>query len=1507
MSTPYKIILESNNIYREFEITKETELVRLGTTSVCEMRLGKDDFFCPVELTFELVNNVWNVTCNNEVYLSIGDARKLGFYKLIHGDNVQVKYASNGSTVFSFSFLIDFEAQIPQFNRYIDISGYREIVISSKSNSDIVLNSEYCSDTEIKIVKTATDFYVEEIASLYGIEINGIRITGSTSIKENDFLSVSDVFFYFKEGKVYFDGRKVKQGRLVIREYIVESTFDYPVFIRNTRRKIKPDNSQIKILDPSAKPSKPEMHIVTSLLPAIIMFALVVVLRGIMSTTMGTYIIFSICSMGLGVFTSTASLVQGQKKYKEDISKRKTTYKQYIDKKEKEIWDARETEIATLNEIYYSPAKGIEKVLNFESDIFDRIPTDEDFLDVFLGVGKRLSGRQIEYKTQEKLEEGDELCQIPEELHEKYKYIDNAPIVVSLAHTGAIGIAGNEDERYQLFKNIVADLVCRQFCTDVQFYLLLDENQTKYDWIKTLPQLQKGNGHRNIVFDNTSRAIVFEDLYKELSYRRDNKGPFKHIIVFAVDANDITNHPIAQFIEEAATLETTFIFFEKSVDFLPLYCTDTIELSTARGGIVYSNKDRNGINEFTYEPLEDSKMDALVKKVSPVYREEISLESTLRKNITMFELLGIYLPTDVDLSRNWSESKIFESMAAPLGINAKNEVVFLDLHEKAHGPHGLVAGTTGSGKSEILQSYILSCALRFHPYEIGFVIIDFKGGGMANQFKNLPHLIGTITNIDGKEIERSLKSIKAELLRRQELFAVAGVNQIDKYIKLYKENAVNEPLPHLVIIVDEFAELKAEQPEFMKELISAARIGRSLGVHLILATQKPAGQVNEQIWSNSKFKLCLKVQDQQDSKEVIKSPLAAEIKEPGRAYLQVGNNEIFELFQSAYSGGPSIREDQSSKKVFSIYRYGLEGRNGVLFEQKAESSKSTVMTTELEALVDQVASYCDEYHIERLPNICLPSLGEFYKYDSEAHDNNQMMEVPIGIYDDPDHQYQGTVYSDFGRENSIIVGSSQMGKTNLLQLVIRYLADNNSPEDVNFYILDFGSMILKNFENLAHVGGVVLASEDEKVKNLFKLLSQEMDSRKNKLMQAGVSSFFAYRDAGFTDIAKIYVLLDNFNAFRELYIEKYEQMFVRLCRDGISLGISVIMTNASTSGIGYRHLSNFSNRICFTCNESSDYSTLLTRCRMEPKPVAGRMLFQRDKTIYEAQAYLSFDGEKEIDRANAVRAFVDHINERDAYCEQAKSIPGIPEVLEWNMFKKQYGSLIEPSEIPLGLDFATIEPVVVNTKDEIEFAVVSRKRDRACAFINSFIRSIQLSSLGTSVQLFVIDGIERELRQLKGSPIVQQYSIEMSESELILEHVLETLKINKQIILSDELAEQDKDFINTVVIINSKEAIEYISTTKPVLEKYKEIISGYKNYGVLLIYTAVENAAIAYSGPEILKRVKDNKKVLLLDNINTFKLFDIPIGLVRAFSKELLSDEGYWINGPDVEKVKLFS
>lgn len=243
---------------------------------------------------------------------------------------------------------------------------------------------------------------------------------------------------------------------------------------------------------------------------------------------------------------------------------------------------------------------------------------------------------------------------------------------------------------------------------------------------------------------------------------------------------------------------------------------------------------------------------------------------------------------ELNVLERWKKNDSTISLNAPLGFDQYRRVISLDIHEKYHGPHGLIAGSTGSGKSEFIITYILSLAINFHPHDVTFILIDYKGGGLAGAFQKkdikLPHLVGTITNIDKVGLNRSLASIQSELKRRQVMFNEArnmtdeGTIDIYKYQKLYHDGILKKPISHLFIICDEFAELKQQQPDFMDELISVARIGRSLGIHLILATQKPAGVVNEQIRSNSRFAICLKVQNKEDSIDVINKPDAANLR-----------------------------------------------------------------------------------------------------------------------------------------------------------------------------------------------------------------------------------------------------------------------------------------------------------------------------------------------------------------------------------------------------------------------------------------------------------------------------------------------------------------------------------------------------------------------------------------------------------------------------------------------------
>lgn len=1184
MENRYKIILSGNQIYKEAELPADMERVTVGTGIDCTVRLRRDLFFESIQIEFVKESGGWRATCSDNIYFTEGDIRKYMTRKVIHGDTLEVRYQESEGLVFRIDFQIDFDSGSHRCERMINLDRYQTISIGNNSAYEIALSGVYAKREFVRLTRGQGGWTLEVMNSEYGVYHNGKKTEQKEWIKDGDFFSVADYYFFLKGNALWAEIRSdLTVNGLGFGDYLERN--GYPRFSRNTRLKTVICEDKIEILDPPSKPQKPKSNLFMKLFPSFGML----IAAGAMAFMGGTMIIFSLISCTIAIITAVVGVMEGKKEFREKTANRIEVYQKYIASKRQEIEECRNREWTERNEIYIPAEQEIQQVETFSPDLFDRTPQDEDFLCVRLGSGPIESARQVNYKKQEKLEIEDDLSLLPEQTASFYKELQNAPVICDLKNVNAVGITGEEADRFELLKLIVTDVALRHFAADVKLFFVAEkEHAGRMHLFRFLPGAYcVQTDTRGIVTDDESKTLIFEYLYKELTMRAQEKRSYPHLLIFFYDEYGYKKHPISQFTEKGKDLGVTFLFFGQTRADIPVGCDYVVQLSGGYRGVLINAAEKSKTVPFVSSQISDTLAVRIVRTLAPVCTDEVSLEGELIKNISMFKMLNILSVEDLDLKARWSASKVTKSMAAPVGVS-KTGIVMLDLHDKAHGPHGLVAGTTGSGKSEILQTYILSMATLYHPYEAAFVIIDFKGGGMVNQFAQLPHLLGAITNIDGNAINRSLKSIKAELQKRQKYFAQADVNHIDKYIRKYKAGEVSEPLPHLIIIVDEFAELKAEQPEFMKELISAARIGRSLGVHLILATQKPAGQVNEQIWSNSRFKLCLKVQSKEDSNEVLKSPLAAEIKEPGRAYLQVGNNEIFELFQSAYSGVPE-REDEGTGKAFTIYEVPDGGKKVPVYVKKKNKGQEG-MNNQLEAIVSYVSEYFRSIQIPQLPDICLPPLRECIEFPPVSKEavQEQKKEVGfyawIGVYDDPDHQNQDQYAVNLSAANMIIIGSAQTGKTTILQNVIRSLSEQYTPDEVAIYIIDFASMVLKNFETLNHVGGVVSSSEDEKLKNLFKMLWEEMETRKEKLLSVGVSSFVAYKEAGRTDMKQIVLIIDNLTALKELYFQDDDEL-LNLCREGITVGISIVIANAQTAGIGYKYLSSFSNRIALFCND----------------------------------------------------------------------------------------------------------------------------------------------------------------------------------------------------------------------------------------------------------------------------------------------------------------------------------
>ena len=1503
----YKIILSNKNLYKEIEVPMDVQKLSIGTDVKCDIRLHKERFFDQFELVLKCQDGNWNLICSDNIYIYENSVSKNVFKNLNHGDEFTLRYCSSDNDIFRMSFMIDFEQENKDYDRCIDLGTNSSVTIGGSKNANIFLDSLYVQDDSIVIEKRDGKYYLKELKTLYGVSVNGIRISGQTELKNTDFFSIAEFSFYLKNNKLY-TSQNAKININGLNTYIdspSKGKFLYPHFNRKTRLRTSIPNDSIKILDPVAAPSKPEGNIFLQLTPAIIMLGVTIVFRLVLSSNTSTFVWVSLISMTMGIVTSTITIVSDRKKYAKETKERIEKYNEYIDTKTREIEELREDEKNLLKEIYLSEDDEINMVNDFSAELFNRKIDDPDFMELRLGLGCKEAVRKIEYKPRETYDGNDELAEIPAGIASKFANIDNVPITIKLRDKNAIGFVGSRDKLFGFLKNITIDLATRHYYKDIELFCIIDEEfQNQFKWIRFLPHLRNDAlGMRNLVCDNDSKNILFEYLYKELTFRSSQKNnvEFKQIVVLVYNDLGLKRHPISRFINDAQKLNIVFMFFEEDEAYLPSLCDEVVYLNDDNNGMVVSAENSLNNYNFKYNEIDTTIAEKIATKLAPVYCDEVSLEGTLTKSITMFEMLNILNAEDINLEFNWNTSEVYKSLAAPLGVKAKGQVVYLDLNEKKHGPHGLVAGTTGSGKSEILQSYILSMAALFHPYEVGFVIIDFKGGGMVNQFKELPHLVGAITNIDGREIDRSLSSIKAELRKRQELFAQYNVNHVDSYIKLFKKGEAKIPLPHLILIVDEFAELKMDQPEFMKELISAARIGRSLGIHLILATQKPSGVVDAQIWSNSKFKLCLKVQNKEDSNEVLKTPLAAEIKEPGRAYLQVGNNEIFDLFQSAYSGGPAVVDDDTTVKKFSVNRLSLSGKKTVIFSQKPEKNRQE-SESQLDAIVAHIANYCNEKGIDRLPGICLPPLKELYTYGLAKACKKEAgsLLIPIGIYDDPDCQRQEQVNLELSGGNTFVLGSSQYGKTGMLQTIIRGIADNYSPEEANIYILDFASMALKAFSTLNHVGGVLVPGEDDKLKLFFKMMNKEVKGRKDTFSQIGITSFQSYKEAGYSDLPHIVILLDNITAFKELY-DVYVDDLLNLCREGAAVGLTVCVTAQQMSGIGYKFLSTFANKYAYSCNDKSEFTTLFDRCRMDPKNVPGRGLTVIDKVMYEYQGFLAFDGEKEIDRVKAIKEFIELKN--NTYTGMiARRIPEVPALLTAKYLTETFGKLKE-LEYYIGIDFENVEAVKINTSKDGFMAITGKDGSGRSNYVKYLFSCMQKEIFTKQVEAYIVDGFEQKLQSLKEYAFVEKYTTDSSEFELILDKVESVCQDR-----ADKCKELGNAALNEepliVVVVNNSSIYENGNLTKEASAQLKNIIKTYKMMKVFFIFSGIENTSVSIGASEIQKFIKENKNILFFDELSNIKLTDVSSTIQRQYRMPPYPGDGFYIAGSNITRLR---
>ena len=570
-------------------------------------------------------------------------------------------------------------------------------------------------------------------------------------------------------------------------------------------------------------------------------------------------------------------------------------------------------------------------------------------------------------------------------------------------------------------------------------------------------------------------------------------------------------------------------------------------------------------------------------------------------------------------------------------------------------------------------------------------------------------------------MNRSLVSIQSELNRRQRIFNEVrdslgeGTIDIYKYQKLYREGVVKKPMAHLFIICDEFAELKQQRPEFMQQLISTSRIGRSLGIHLILATQKPSGVVNDQIWANSKFKICLKVQDRTDSMEMLKRPEAASIKEAGRFYLQVGYNDLFDIGQSGWSGAKYIPSDRILMKVDEslsfINNVGYVTKS--LKDVKETENKDKDYGDQLTNIVKYIYNLgqrenlvTEKLWLDAIPEIIyVNDLKAKYAKKAEPY----VIDPIIGEYDDPVNQVQNLLTINLTNGNLLIFGQPGSGKERLLMTLIRSAIIEHMPDEVNFYIVDCGSESLKIFGSMPHIGDVVTIDEQEKLHDLYVMIEREIERRK-ELFAAYAGSYTDYITNSGQKLPLFVVVINNYDVFSETY-SKVSEAFQTFFRDGAKYGVIFVLSVISPSAIRNRALQYFANKICLQLANDSDYRTLVNAPKgITPAKVFGRGIVSINDMGYEFQT-ANFATDKEI--TNSLRDLSTVLN--DAYISKALPIPTIPERV---IVDSMYELATDDNIMPVGYDFDTkvvtyydfskkgILPIVATNIDDVKISFV---------------------------------------------------------------------------------------------------------------------------------------------------------------------------------------------------------
>ncbi len=898
--------------------------------------------------------------------------------------------------------------------------------------------------------------------------------------------------------------------------------------------------------------------------------------------------------------------------------------------------EVRLRESPSVSEVYLE-AHGLRPML------WTRRPEHWNFLDLRLGIGSMPSRTTIAARSGEQgLPEFGERI---DELRERMRMVDGVPVVENPFLAGAIGICGSRGEAADVARALLVQCAGLHSPAEIAFAALLAPAATpEFEWMKWLPHSFSPHSPLGGVAlaDSASSGAALLDALEELVAARrmaaarrrargavddDKAAAARGARVGSADAasvfgdggaalillidNDvpIDRGRLVRLAEDAADAHVFPIWLAPTPEALPAACRTFVDV---RAGLeeasVHFVRLGTVADPVRVEGVSERFARVLARRLAPVADAGavLSDSSDLPRNVSLLQLLGTEMAADPQTAVDrWRQNDSIADRSGREVVGRRRagtlralvgqsspDALHLDL--RTQGPHALVGGTTGSGKSEFLQAWVLGMAAEYSPDRVTFLFVDYKGGSAFAECVTLPHCVGLVTDLSPHLVRRALTSLRAELHHREHLFNRKKAKEL---IELEKRGDPDAP-PALVLVIDEFAALASDVPEFVDGVVDIAQRGRSLGIHLIMATQRPAGVIKDNLRANTNLRVALRMADESDSRDVVGDPVAGTFDPsiPGRGIAKTGPGRLTP-FQSGYAGGWTSDEPETATVAIGELRFGAQ----TAWEPPTRGTAEAETDTGPNDQKRLVTSLIRAAQVAAVPPPRRPWLDELpSSVDLETLATDGDSRMLIGLADIAERQLQEPVWFVPDRDGAMLVyGTSGSGKSTALRTlaVAAGRGAGSAPAAVEVFGLDFGSGALRALEALPHVGSIVAGDDPERIQRLLRALAAELDRRGRAFSDADAASLTDFRRATGRQEPRILLLLDGFAQFRSEWEgttarAPFYGILMRILGEGRQLGVHVVATADRYGSVPTAVSANVTRRIVLRLADDGGYASL---------------------------------------------------------------------------------------------------------------------------------------------------------------------------------------------------------------------------------------------------------------------------------------------------------------------------